>query len=419
MKKEKILIYDDESQRTERFKNKLEKGLKEANQNEEFEVVLLNDDNEFQESINVLQKRQIKFRSNEEIYLDEEIKNEETKIDNASIFIIDYDLLGNQEEPPLASSLTGEIIAYLVRCFSRCKLIIGLNQYGSNPFDLTLRGHLESFADLNLGEYQLDNPDLWRGDWGDCRPGYRPWYWPNLSDSLRHFDNRVKEVQENLDESLHKVLGFDSESFQLFSREIVQFIGEYGEKESVQVTFRDFATESGNGLRAKDTKDLKNGINNRTLARVGAARTAKWLEQLVLPEQDILVDAPHLISRYPSLITGDKEEIGTWNKTAQLVSYNELELNRELIEGYQFPNNLWVSRPVWFWDKLRECETIQEVTEPWLTVKSNWVFCEDASCFYERKDCKEFLADTASPFTRRFVRGFDGIDYRPIVRFSL
>ena len=55
-------------------------------------------------------------------------------------FIIDYDLLGSQAEKSPTGSLTGEIIAYLVRCFSRCKLIIGLNQYGSNPFDLTLRG---------------------------------------------------------------------------------------------------------------------------------------------------------------------------------------------------------------------------------------------------------------------------------------
>ena len=112
------------------------------------------------------------------------------KIDNASIFIIDYDLLSSQEEGEekneefFTGSLTGEIVAYLVRCFSKCKLIIGLNQYGNNPFDLTLRGDLDSFADLNLGGDQLDNPNLWMGDWQDSEQEFRPWSWPNLCDLL-------------------------------------------------------------------------------------------------------------------------------------------------------------------------------------------------------------------------------------------
>ena len=318
-------------------------------------------------------------------------------------------------------SLTGEIVAYLVRCFSKCKLIVGLNQYGNNPFDLTLRGDLDSFADLNLGDQQLGNPNIWMGDSEDSGYEYRPWPWPNLSDSIDNFDKRVEEVQEKLNKPICEVLGFDPEVFQLLPREIIQFIGKYQGKKLFQTTFREFVTESGSGLRVKDAKKVKKGVNDHILARVGAARISKWLEQLVLPEQDILVDAPHLVARFPSLIIGNTEKIETWNETARLVDYVNLGLDIDPIESYRFKKDYWISRPVWFWDKLRECEDIKEVTEPWLTATPDWVFCEDASRFYNYEDCREFLADTVSPFTQRFIKYFDEdeVDYRPRARFSL
>ena len=423
MKQKKVLIYDDDGQRAGEFKGKWEKGLDKANQSGNFNVKSLKH-GEFQNAIKALEQRRIEFRRGEKD-LENSPKDGAANIDNASIFIIDYDLLRSpkkKEKEFFTGSLTGEIVAYLVRCFSKCKLIVGLNQYGNNPFDLTLRGDLDSFADLNLGEEQLDNPGLWKGDWEDSEQEFRPWSWPNLSDSIHNFDKKIGEVQKKLDEPICEVLGFDPEVFQLLPREIVQFVGKSQGKEPFQTTFREFVTKSGNGLRSKDMKEVKKGINDHVLARVGAARVSKWLEQLVLPEQDILVDAPHLVSRYPSLITGDKEKIETWNKTAQLVGHKQLGLDTNLIECYRFgrfDKVHWISRPVWFWDKLCECEDIKEVSEPWLTVKPDWVFCEDTSCFHEQTGCKEFLADIASPFTRRFVKNFDGVDYQPRVRFSL
>ena len=404
----RILIYDDENKRAEQFEKKLNNALKKTGQDKVFVVKRL-EEKDFQNSIKKLQDRQNNLREQKKY------SDENTEFDNASIFIIDYDLLKSQA----GELLTGEIVTYVVRCFSRCKLIIGLNQYGKNRFDLTLKGHPESFADLNLGEEQLSNPDLWRGNWSDLRRGYRPWYWPNLSDSVNNFDERVKKVKESLDDPIYKVIGFDLESFQLLPHAIVQFIGKNAKKEPSQMTFRDFVTESENGLRSKDADALNDGTNDHILARVGASRISKWLERLVLPEQDILVDAPHLVSRYPSLIAGNRKEIGTWNKTARLIDHSNLGLNTSLIDPFRFKKDYWISRPVWFWTKLRECESIEEVGNPWVTETSNWVFCEDASRFYQRKDCREFLADTASPFTRRFVRGFEKVDYQPKFRFAL
>ena len=402
--KKKILIYDDEREQTKRFKSKLNQALKKAGKDQDFTIETLCED-ALQCSIEKLQKKQEEFRDNGTC------SNETTEFDEAAIFIIDYDLLKSQ----LTKFLTGEIIAYIVRCFSECKLIIGLNQYGHNPFDLTLRGHPESFADLNLGVDQLSNPDLWHGDWGDFRSGFRPWYWPNLSNSLCNFDRKVAEVGENLDAPICEVLGFDSNLFRLLPRAVVQFIGKVKRKEPSETTFREFVLQSGNGLRPRDATISDKNV----LARVGAARISKWLERLVLPEQDILVDAPHLVSRYPSLVAKDVKKIKVWNRAAQLVDYHELGLDTDLIEPYRFQKDYWISRPVWFWDKLRECESIHEMKEPWLTVKPSWIFCEDASRFYNRNDCREFFADIDSPFTQRFVKDFKGVDYRPRVRFSL
>ena len=430
-----IVIYDDEQGRSDDFESELRNGLDKANQGDEFDFELL-DTGEFQNAMKTLEGRRINFRDNKEIDLENISEDNAGKIDNASIFVIDYDLLSSQEEGKkeekefFTGSLTGEIVAYLVRCFSNCKLIVGLNQYGNNPFDLTLRGDLDSFADLNLGDQQLDNPNLWKSDWEDSEQEFRPWSWPNLCDLLHDFDKRVKDVQGNLKTPISEFLGFGGELFELLPREIVQFIWKDRKKEHFQTTFREFITKSENGLRPKDVigiKDSDDDINNYVLARVGAARISKWLEQLVLPEQDILVDAPHLVSRYPSLITGNKEKIETWNKTARLAGHEELKelgLDIDLIEYYRFGRSdkaHWISRPVWFWDKLRECENIKEVTEPWLTATPNWVFCEDASQFYDHENCREFLADTTSPFTQRFVKYFneDEVDYRPRARFSM
>ena len=294
-----------------------------------------------------------------------------------------------------------------------------MNQYGSKPFDLTLRADLDSFADLNLGEKQLNNPNLWINDWENSKQEFRPWSWPNLCNLLRDFDERIKDVQGGLGAPISEFLGFDRELFELLPREIVQFIWNDKEKEHFQTTFREFITKSGNGLRLKDAEKLDDNVNDHVLARVGAARISKWLEQLVLPEQDILVDAPHMVSRYPSLLTGDKEKIETWNKTARLVGHEDLGLDTDLIEEYRFGNAHWISRPVWFWDKLRGCEDIIEVSEPWETIIPGWVFCEDTSCFHMQEDCKEFFANVASPFTRRSVKICDEVDYQPRVRFSL
>ena len=214
------------------------------------------------------------------------------------MFVIEYNLL---DAPAGKGLVTGERVSYLARCFSECAFIIGVNQFGENPFDLTLRGHLESYADLNVGSVQLDNVGLW----SDEKKGFRPWYWPVVPCSAESSRQRVRDVREHIDEPISKALGLES-IMRAIPRSALGFLG----KAPKNCTFRDFVLKSGNGIKGK-----YRNIGENAIANIAAARISKWLERLVLPGQDILVDAPHLVYRYPSLLQGDREAIDTWNRT--------------------------------------------------------------------------------------------------------
>lgn len=393
----KILIYDDEPG----FRGKVRELIESLAFVSNAFRIDTPDKREFKDSMTTLEGRRRALRKTGTW------DGKRTSLDSASILVVDYDLF---EAIPF---LSGETLAYFARCFSTCGLIVGY-RYGDNAFDLTLRGEPRTFTDLYVGGTQLGNPGLWKV-MEATEASFRPWHWPILPDYLRDFEKKVEDVKESLaqDAPIWQILGFSPELFAMLPRSITQFLG----PRPAETTFRQFVEGSGNGLEQRDTTSAQD-VSDDVLARVGAARISKWLERLVLPEQDILVDAPHLVSRYPSLMTGDVTDIETWNKTARLVSHEELGLS-ERIEPFRLKKDHWLSRPVWFWDELRECEDIVEVKEPWKFERPNWVFCEDASRFHERNECREFVADVESPYARRFVRDLDDVEYRPVVRFSL
>lgn len=389
----KILIYDDETAYRETLREKLTKRSVVTSQ---FEIETMGND-DFKATIDTLRNRQKQLRK------DGTWDDEEIPLDSASIFIVDYDLVKNEVD----SFLTGENIAYTARCFSKCGLIIALNQFDID-FDLTLRGHPESFADLNIRGEHLGNTNLW-GDKNSTENFY-PWYWPSLPKFQEDYEKRIEDVKKEINNPICKALGFDPELFDILPRSITQFIGQ----EPSSTSFREFVQKSGNGMREKDAENVN---DEALIARISAARLSKWLERQVLPELDILVDAPHLVARYPSLIKESEKDIDTWNRTTQRARHTELGLDIEKIEDARLQKDFWLSRPVWFWNNVRENEQIQEVKEPWVTQRPDWVFCEDISKFYDG-DVQEFVAEVESPFARRFVRLIEGIDYQPRVRLA-
>jgi hypothetical protein len=394
--KRKILFFDDDEGLARRWADKLEH-LPIVNRDFDVRHMTIDD---FRQTKNELNERRREAREKKK----GNEKNWNHHLDEIAILIIDFDLFKFDPD------VTAESIAYLARCYSRCGLIVALNQFSRKPnFNLTLKGHPESFADLNLHDSQVHNPGLWKEPW----KGFRPWIWPLLPRALEAHENRIKEVIPVLDKPILAFLGLGRIG-QLLPRSTVEFIEGKGRKPE-ETTFRQFVEESQQGLQARDKS-----MDDESIARIAAARIHKWLERLVLPSQDILVDAPHLVSRFPSLLRGNPKSQKAWNKVVTLGIPPQRLMHTHLIERFRFEKENWVSRACWFWGDLSSWEEITEVKDPWKTIqKADVVFCEDVSTFEPRMGTKEFVADLPSPFVRRYVRDEPGVYYQPLVRFTL
>jgi len=387
----KIFVFDDE----ERFSSNWIKDLSSIDYvDESFELEKMNDET-FMKLIRRLIEKQNSIRNKDKIENDIEI------FDNDSIFFIDFDLI-NQEK---GYYFTGETVAYLVRCFTQCGLIVGLNQYGSNSFDLTLKGHPESFCDLNIGTEQLTNGGLWTKDF----PRFRPWFWPLLPDLLDKRKQCYNEIIDNLEIKLCDLFGFE-EQIKLFPKSVNDFLGEKPE----EVTPIKFVFGSEFALRKKDRIQVY--LPKENVANIASARISKWIERLVMPGQNILVDACHLISRYPSLFTGNKDDISELNKLCSLNHPDVLPLIKNEIEKNRFMKAHWATRPLWYWKKIAIDEEILEIRRPSEKKTLKFKFCEDASRFVESEKVQPFSIDSDSPYLTRFIEknpSDPSVEYRP------
>lgn len=353
------------------------------------------DHESFKQAINVLEDRAKAGAK--------QFKFEETALDRAGILIVDYDIAQLKDFGKL---LTGERVAYLARCFSRCGMIVALNQYELDTFDLRLAGHPQSFADVNTGTKQVTSTGLWGGKWD----GYRPWAWPALLDAAEAYERRIAAL--DLSASIFKTLAVPDDIIGALPSQVLSWIAPTKSlKDMAKVTFQEFLDTSRNARRGEDklTPDYEK--------RVAAARIAKWLEHVVLPGQHILVDAPHLVPRFTSLMKGKFTIKKDLDGLCQLDAGAKLPIHVDRIAKHAFKAKDWLSRPAWWWEKIRCDEGILEVKEPWERKEVPLRFCEDTSDF--RKDAEEFVADLASPFSRRFVARTEGVQYIPAVQFSL
>jgi hypothetical protein len=413
--KKNILIVDDDIEVENSWKNSLEK-IPAVQTSFEVSYITPSD---FGTLMSDLEERRRRVRGEDKLEFDE------NKLDTTNILIVDYDLLKFNQ----TSYVTGEGFAYLARCYSRCGLIIALNQFGTNKFDLTLKGNLDSFADLNIGGEQMANLGLWGMEW----PKFRPWSWEVVPDFCERLDSitndltqRDQDGKQNLDVPIVEYLGITEELSSYLPPAVKSFIS--GEKNISDVTFRNFVTESDNGLRRKDK-----GWDDLQVARIAAARIHKWLERRLLNGQDFMVDAPHLVTRFPSLINGPVDKIESWNATRCLGEYARCGIKHEIISEFAFARPQWLSRPAWFWKPVRECEVIDEVNDPWnfQLEHPDLVFAEDISAFIPKEGAKEFYADLPSSFVQRYVVDqesdigkeysdeLQNVTYEPQLRFAL
>ncbi|MCA1469629.1 hypothetical protein I6F09_17175 [Bradyrhizobium sp. IC3195] len=329
-------------------------------------------------------------------------------LDTADLFIVDYDLVRAQNE----DYLTGETVAYLARCYSNCGVIVALNQFHrQSTFDLTLRPQLDSFADLNIAADDLKNSGLWKhAPWS----GYRPWSWPVIPELIDLLEKRIADVAkaDSADRVL-EFLGFPASAIERLPTASLELLGSQ-ESKVERATLGDIIRSSTLGLRGREATDRKPRPDQD--ARIVAARLSAWLN-FVLVSQDVLVDAPHLAQRCPSLI-GGKLTASAIGNTCKLGS-NQKAFKAASLTKARFAKSHWFDRPVWFWTEIERERLTSELQDPWNSVDDRLVFCEDSSQFKARTSSKAFQSDLISPYRTRFVSRVAGIDYQPAHRLAL
>ena len=342
-------------------------------------------------------------------------------LDTVDILIVDYDL---QELLVVGQWSTGLQVVNLARAFTKVKLIVLVNQFGSNAFDLTLTKMSKSYADVDVGSDQLLNPALWNRSQID---GYAPWAW---NDGLRQASIRMEAMVEwtiqHLDKPVLESLGFttdvsNSESETHLAKDLWQeCVSDPGQ------SFRDLVRGS-EFLTPKDREDAIVSFD-MPCARVAAALISHWLDRCVIPANEVLIDLPHLVSTYPWLLT-KREDIQCWQASASLENgYAALITG---VQTHAYRPGFQLSRPVVWRHKVLHDATLAEPSGFTYDGFPDVVFCEDTSRFHEFANARPFTCRLPGGDTQRFTANPEKVQptmggvpltdvlYEPSVLFAL
>ena len=391
----KIILCDDRKRQASRWERRIREAFDKLGIDAPDISAIPTDESTFSDLVATLNDRRLASRPDgpqtEDKYL---------VFDDADVLIIDFDLIHFGDH----GDTTGTRLAYLARCYSSPTLIIVLNEFGTNRFDLRLTGNTSSFADLDMGGDQIGNVGLW----SHTLSAYRPWSWPIVPDAVQARKRLVRAVSKSLEEAALPYLGFDEATVSSFSDQVTAPLGERDRLSTI--TLRDVVTDSPLGVVRADVLP-----DDEAMARVAVARLAKWLLNVVLPRQDILVDAPHLVSRFPSLLAADPGDSSAWAQTMSFAAQvGKLGVRNRLISAHHFPGWEWVGRHCWVWSSLTNDTRIEEVNTPWSRHESEWVFAEDSSRFVSPASARRFIAGHDSPFRLRHVeRPVRTVEYYP------
>lgn len=331
----------------------------------------------------------------------------ECLFDEVDILVIDYDLVHIDENE---AQHTGESIARLARTFSDCSVTVVLNQFQGIDFDLSLKGHLSSHADLNINGNLLKIPGLWQPPpWDD----FRPWHWQTLSQAVETQKTRENHIKRSLDQPIVEFFGMQSEDTLRLSDTAFGFVAPEA-KNFEELQKQDFRSFVSSAQGNRDTRALLK-FDEPAAVRFIAARIGKWVERELLGPQDVLLDVPHMLQRFPFLMGDDVTEIHAWNG----MIHETRKLRETPVNDYWFEPENFLSRPaVW-------CQRL-EADEEFSKERANFdyskvpdlVFLEDLSVFARISDAKEFRAGFHNSYDRRFVKDVPEFDYSPKRRFA-
>lgn len=323
--------------------------------------------------------------------LDPFAANAPCALDDVDVLIVDYDL---QELLQVGEWSTGLQVATLARALTRAQLIVLVNQFGSNAFDLTLTKGASSHADFDIGSDQLVNPLFWDRSRVD---GYAPWAWNDgVLRAPARIEAMVQWVMSRLDEPVLTSLGFaitadDANTQTFLAKELWEQL-----LDDPTHSFRHLVPES-EFLTPKDRQAI--AAFDEPCARVAAALLSHWLDRWVVPANDVLIDLPHLASACPWLLR-KKEDPGCWQTAASLD--NGFDALLPGVEKHAFSPGFPLARPA-LWRRAVSQDT--DLAEPSGFTYDGFpdlVFCEDTSRFHAFEDARSFSCRLPGD-TQRFV----------------
>ena len=360
---------------------------------------------------------------------------------DCDIVIIDNNLAALSIE---GARLTAETVAGFVRAFTDTCYVVSLNKNPEIDFDLRyLVGDYQTQADLALNTRHLSSTALWTGSPQDTEDGFLPWYWPVLGNVSAKRRRQVELLRTHLQSPIIETLDFPRRAVDYLSRHAVGALtpeasaednGTWDPTPLSAVTFMDFFLHSCRSLPVDKDREILtrqasdcNDISREIVAKIVAAEIDKWLRRDVIGPQDVLVDLPHLLMRMPFLLGDKVADVDRWHDSLMIENPPfglDQEIYDEHIENARFSHDHLLKSPCFWWPKLKENETLNDL---FFGSNGNWpdvVFCEDISQFSNfspsGEDTKpmEFSAEFEGSWSRRYASLLPYRRYSPKSRFA-
>lgn len=329
---------------------------------------------------------------------------------------------------------TAEALVGHIRAFTDSPYVVSLNKNPEVDFDLRyLAGDHRTLSDVAIRDVHLSIPQLWSRSDRLGVADFLPWYWPTLEEAVRRRRQKIDFVKRHLHEPVFGVLAFPEDALDFMSPRARCTLSP-DEPNLASVTFTNFFVTSCVSLPIrKDREKLAEAAGERgdaatIVARVVAAEFDRWLRQDVLGPQDVLVDVPHLLMRLPFLLGKRSGDLDEWNAAVSAVAPPfglSAEIYREHLAETELAQwSLWTGRPCFWWPRLKRNQELNDMFYRDRSPSAAAVFCEDLSRFALKGTSAdgaegEFVAGFGGPWARRQVAVVDGQSYSPRNRFAL
>lgn len=398
----KVLVCDDNPKRVADWAARLTSILDET----AFEVSPLSPGG-FAEAVGALHERLRASKAQQGLSLDDGAH----VLDAADILLIDSDLtpdpsveVDSTSERAIDENLVGEYgsnVARLARAYSTAGVLVVINHiYKQRTFDLTMTRFSELPADAYITSNDLDNRSLWEGG---IDGSFRPWAWPNLARLLP--PDRSTLASATLDSNVLEALGLDEARAELIDdRQWERLSFDVGSPSSATLRQVALSTSFGIGPIANASAP------DEQLLRIAKSALRRWLDHVISPSQNLIVDLPHLVQDRPWLAPDSRKDR---DKLAQLVAGSWDDHQRIAPEAYATELSQFIGRSVWWVDQLPGRQSGDRLDS------DDFVFCEDTSDFRHPEETREFESNIPGSFQSRFVAKLPGIEYTPIRRLLI